>query len=153
MIVICKIKLKPNLVSETTTVKNPETNAETETLEAQGLPSTETPSTLNGSTDTAASQETEISETVSQMENNSQVSDVLVCPLCYASFEVNEESQMHVNKHSNKPFKCQKCLKIFIVILFAATGLTDNCTTSTTVHNRVLFSSLQIQQFNPISQM
>ena len=26
---------------------------------------------------------------------------------------------------------------IIIVILFAATGLTDNCTTSTTVHNRV----------------
>ena len=105
-------KLWPNLVSETTTVENPETNAETETLEAQELPSTETPSTSNGSTDTAASQETEISE-ISQTENNSQVSDVLVCPLCHASFKVKEEFQMHVNKHSNEPFKCQKCLKIF----------------------------------------
>ena len=35
-----------------------------------------------------------------------------------------------------------------IMFLFMATGLTDNYTTSTTVHNRVLFSSLQIQQFN-----
>ena len=30
-----------------------------------------------------------------------------------------------------------------IVILFVATGLTDNCTTSTFVHNNRLFSSLQ----------
>ena len=37
---------------------------------------------------------------------------------------------------------------IDIMFMFMATRLTDNCTTSTTVHNRVLFSSLQIQQFN-----
>ena len=36
-----------------------------------------------------------------------------------------------------------KCDKNYIVILFAATGLTDNCTTSTFVHNNRLFSSLQ----------
>ena len=42
----------------------------------------------------------------------------------------------------------EKRKKDDIMILFVATGLTDNCTTSTTVHNRVLFSSLQIQQFN-----
>ena len=56
----------------------------------------------------------------------------------------------------NKYFKNLLLYVIFIytsfyvnvVILFTATGLTDNCTTSTKVHNNVLFSSLQIQQFN-----
>ena len=96
-----------------TTMENAEMHAETETVEAHELQCTEMPNTLNGSTDTAASQETEISETVSQTENNSKVSDVFVCPLCYARFELKEEFQMHVDKHFNEPFKCQKCSKIF----------------------------------------
>ena len=38
-----------------------------------------------------------------------------------------------------------------IVFLFAATGLTDNCTTSTTVHNRFIQFFTKFQQFDNIT--
>ena len=42
-------------------------------------------------------------------------------------------------------------LKFFIVLLFAATGLTDNCTTSTFVHNNhfiQLFTNSAVQSID-----
>ena len=37
------------------------------------------------------------------------------------------------------------------MFLFMATGLTDNCTTSTTVHNQFIQFFTKIQQFNNIT--
>ena len=48
-----------------------------------------------------------------QSEMSSTTGQVYLCIMCSATFESKHKQQSHINKHSNDPFKCKKCGKIF----------------------------------------